>query len=288
MPLTVNEGFEEFLRRITPTQTERNAAASHRGSVKSALDGRLNVARFFETGSFVHGTGIRHKSDVDVLVSLDHPKPGSSETALNWTKDALNSHFSTTPVKIRRPSVVVEFAQKEEQWEVTPGFITRRGDPNQKVYDIPGPSDGWIDTAPDEHIDYLNEANSRPSYGCAKSLARLMKAWKYYRDVPISSFYLEMRAAKHVRAQNAYVHVYDLCGVLEDLRDNGLASMNDPKGASGRIYACSSQAKKDQALSKLNTAAQRARNALDAHRRDDPGTAFEYLNKLFAGNFPGR
>jgi len=64
--------------------------------------------------------------------------------------------------------------------------------------------------------------------------------------------------------------------------------MNDPKGASSRFYPCSSEAKKASALSKLHTAATRARKALEAHRRDKPDEAFYYLNLVFDGKFPSR
>ena len=47
-------------------------------------------------------------------------------------------------------------------------------------------------------------------------------------------------------------------------------------------------AKKAAALSKLSTGATRARKALDAHRKDEPATAFYYLGLLFGGRFPSR
>jgi hypothetical protein len=64
--------------------------------------------------------------------------------------------------------------------------------------------------------------------------------------------------------------------------------MNDPRGAAGRFYACSSETKKADALSKLNTGATRARKALDAHSDGKPDVAFSYLDLLFGGNFPAR
>ena len=64
--------------------------------------------------------------------------------------------------------------------------------------------------------------------------------------------------------------------------------MNDPKGASGRFYPCSSDARKAIALSKLGTASTRARKALEAYRKDNLDEAFYYLNLLFNGKFPAR
>jgi hypothetical protein len=271
MARTVSEGFETFLERLVPTQAQRDAGASHRASVKAALEAKLTVHNFFETGSFSHGTGVRSYSDVDALVSLGNAKPESSYTALNWVKDILSDRFPLTTISIRRPAVVIEFGGGYETWEVIPGFLTGRGGSEQYVYDIPGPSAGtaWIDSAPKEHLAYVNECNKEPHKGDAKDLARLIKAWKYYRSVPISSFYLEMRCAQHVATQSTYVHVWDVCQVLEKLEAHELAPMNDPKGATGRIHACSSDANRTDALSKLSTAATRARKALNAYKADE-------------------
>ena len=290
MARSVQQGFDEFVGRLIPTESQREKGASHRASVKAALEAKLDVSRFFETGSFSHGTGVRHHSDIDALVSLKNPKPGSTYTALEWVKDALKARFPNTEVVIRRPAVAVKFAGGYETWEVIPGFITGKGTKDQLIYEIPGNYTGapYIDTAPGEHIDYVNESNNSPKKGCAKRLARLLKAWKYYRNVPISSFYLEMRCAQHVRAQNTYIDVWDVCQVLESLNDHSLAAMNDPKGAVGRIEACATDAAREDALSKLQTAATRARKALDASNNNRPDDAFFYLDLLFGGKFPAR
>jgi len=289
MTLSVAQGFEIFLGRLVPLESQRAAAATHRASVEASLRGALDVYLFRETGSFNHGTGVRGHCDVDLLVSIKGQRPGSSDTALAWVKNALAASFPYTPVRISRPAVVIAFAGGDETWEVIPGFVTGRGGQGVSVYDIPGAATGWLDTAPLEHLAYVTEVNSRQNIaGGAKKLARLIKAWKYYNDVPISSFYLEMRAAQYLAGQPSFVPVYDICYLLEHLNRIGLAAMNDPKGAAGRFEACSTTAKKADAVSKLNTGATRARKALDAHWKDEPATAFYYLNLLFGGQFPSR
>lgn len=290
MARSVQEGFTEFLKRLTPTSAQREAGASHRASVKAALESRLEIGTFSEIGSFKHGTGVRGHSDIDALVSVRTDRPSSSYTALTWVKDALSARFPLTFVGIRRPAVVVRFGGGYETWEIIPGFMTLRGAQGQYVYDIPGASTGpgWIDSAPREHLDYVNDCNQQPSKGNAKDLARLIKAWKYYRDVPISSFYLEMRCAQYVKGIETYVHIWDVCLLLEKLLKDELAAMNDPKGASGRIRPCSSDTTRQEALSKLSTAAGRARKALDAYLADKPDDTFYYLDLLFGGKFPAR
>jgi hypothetical protein len=254
--------------------------------VKIALSSSLTTSNFYETGSFSHGTGVREFSDIDALVSVGNPKPDSSDTALGWVKTALSLRFPRTTVRISRPAVVAEFASGYETWEVIPGFITGRGASDQYVYDIPGPAGGWIDSAPNTHLKYVNDCNAHPAAGKDKALARLIKSWKYYCNVPISSFYLEMRAAQHVSTQASYIHVWDVCQLLEKLQGHQLAAMNDPSGATGRFNACSSDAKRRDALSKLETAATRARKALDADQAGRTSDAFYYLDLLFGGHFP--
>jgi predicted nucleotidyltransferase len=290
MAKTVDQGFADFVQRLTPTAAQRTAGASHRESVQKALKDHLAVHSFFETGSFSHGTGVRNHSDVDVLVSLNYERPATSYTALTWVKNALEKRFPRTPIAVRRPAVVVNFGGGYETWEVIPGFITSRGGPDVRVYDIPSAvsNGGWIDSAPREHLAYVNDANKKPNEGNAKALARLIKAWKYFCNAPISSFYLEMRCAEHMRGETTYRPVWDVWQVLNKLNNHGLAGMNDPRHASGRIYACSTEAKKVDALSKLSTAKTRARKALDADNDGKTDNAFYYLNLLFGGHFPAR
>jgi hypothetical protein len=289
MARTVDEAFRVFLERLTPLQSERDAAASHRLTVEGAIKAAMPVNSFRQTGSFNHGTGVRGYSDVDLMVSIAYDRPGSSDTALGWVKSALQARFYSTAIHISRPAVVVEFGSKSETWEVVPAFITGRGGSGIYVYDIPGAATGWMDSAPVEHLNYVNECNQISAVkGGTKKLARLAKAWKYYNNVPVSSFYLEMRAAQHVATQTTFNPVWDIWQLLNILEKNGLGAMNDPKSAAGRFYPCSSEAKKTEALSKLHTATTRAAKALDAYRDGKEVTAFEYLDLLFAGKFPSR
>ena len=286
MSRTVQQGFDVFLERLTPLQSQRDAAARHRASVEASIKNALHVYLFRETGSFRHGTGVRNYTDVDLLVSIAGERPSSSDTALGWIKNALKKSFPYTTVRVSRPAVVVEFAGGDETWEIIPGFLTGR--PGY-VYDIPGASSGWMDTAPQEHLAYVNDCNSRPdTKGGAKKLARLIKAWKYYNDVPISSFYLEMRAAQHVTTQTSFLPYWDISQLLTSLDTHQLAGMNDPKGKAGRFYACSSAAKRIEALSKLSTATTRASKALNAYLAGNHDDAFRYYDLLFGGRFPAR
>ena len=116
---------------------------------------------------------------------------------------------------------------------------------------------------------------------CLKQLARLLKVWKCERSVPVSSCYLEMRAAKHMDEQSAYIPVWDVYMVLDDLETYSLAAMNDPTGLGARFTACSSDATKRDAMSKLSTAVGRARRAKDYYSDGDHAGSVAQLKLLF-------
>lgn len=289
MALTVSQGFDVFLERLTPLQSDRDAKARHRLGVETSLKGstRFSVQLFRETGSFGHGTGVRNHCDVDLLVSMSANQP-TSDTALSWVKDALKASFPTTVVEIRRPTVVVRFAGGAEPWEILPGFRTS-SQGETPIYDIPGPASGWMSSAPTAHLEYVNGVNQQAGIlGGAKKLARLAKAWKYCNQVPISSFYLEMRAAQYMAAQTSFSATLYLCGYLEWLDKNELADMNDPMGKASRFSACSSAATRTTALSNLRTAATRARKATTAEQAGNTQLAFDFLDLLFGYQFPKR
>lgn len=56
MALSVSQGFDVFLERLTPLQSERDAKVRHRRSVETSLRAstRFSVQLFRETGSFGH------------------------------------------------------------------------------------------------------------------------------------------------------------------------------------------------------------------------------------------
>jgi len=281
---TIDEAFEVYLGWKTPTDRQRSAAAKHRNSVTSSVTKDLDVYRFIETGSFTHGTGVAGHSDVDILVSLKENQPASSDTALSWIRTALVNTFPNTHVHVSRPAVVVPFANGYETFEIIPGF---RNDSEIARFSIPAPGGEWMDTTPQAHLDYVSAANAKPRQG-AKRLARLLKSWKYSQSVPVSSFYLEMRAAQHMRGEETFLAIADLWSVLERLDRLDLASMQDPTGNSGLIRATSSPGAAETARSKTHTAAVRAKRALDAWRDDDAASSFHYLDLLFNGGFPSR
>lgn len=271
MAQTAAAWLQETTRSWVPSSTQFDGARGHRTAIEKKLDAELGIFRMFEIGSLRHGTGIYHHSDADYLVSLKGVQPVSQWTALNNVKSALQERFPQTTIVVRQPAVVCRFSDGDV--EVVPGYITKSG------YSIPDPTGGWMTTHPEEHNTWVNGVNKNFD-GAAKKLARQVKIWKYQRNVPVSSCYLEMRAAKHIDGESSYNPVWDLYLTLRKLQDVQLGAMNDPTGLGSRFTATSSDSSQIDALSKLDTAVSRARKAKDYQTDGDNEGAIAQLKML--------
>ncbi|GHJ60875.1 hypothetical protein NOK12_33930 [Nocardioides sp. OK12] len=276
MTQTTTQYLDSLLSLYTPPSTYFDKARTHRSGIEVRLDTWLGVKEMFETGSLRHGTGVRFYSDVDYIVSLKGTRP-TSTTALNNVRDALKDKYPNTTVRVARPAVVCEFAKGDETVEVVPAFAAEGGG-----YWIPDPKTGeWMKTHPKDHNAYVNEVNKSHSGG-AKKLARLTKTWKYKRSVPVSSCYLEMRAAKYADGESYWSLPQDIYGYFKHLQNISLASLNDPTGLGSRFNAYSSESNKADALSKLDTAVGRARKAKDYYLAGNNADAIAQYKLLFA------
>jgi hypothetical protein len=284
---TVQQAFDQLLADSVPTSGERSAAARHRESVEDVLE-RLNIFGLWETGSFHHGTAVRGHADVDVLVSLKGARPQNSDTALDRVKSALAARFQFTPIRVSRPAVVVNFASGRERWEVIPAYYSRTQN-GFSVYDIPAPGGNWMETSPSAHLQFVTEVNKAPAGG-AKGLARLMKVWKYTNpsSVKVSSFYLEMRAAKRMANELTFIPKLDFLYLMTDLSRGELAAMNDPSGLTGRIRPTSTEGYRVSSLATLSSDAQRVEDAIALERHGKRAEAFRKLDMVFPGAFPSR
>lgn len=292
MAKTLDEGFAVFLSRLVPLDSEHNTAASHKSSVRSCLEKTFGCYQFFETGSFGHGTGVRHYSDTDYFAVCRTAKlKRNSADTLREVKTALQSTFwNTSGIEVRTPAVRIPFGKyKSENLEVTPcdyqGLIeTPLG--KKATYDIPAYDCSWMQSSPEAHNAYVKQQDERLS-GKLKPLIQLVKAWKFYNNVPIRSFYLELRVTKYAEGEKFIIYDMDMKRIMKLLNDNELASIRDPMGISGFIDASSTDVKKQDALSKLSTGLSRAEKAVE-QRDKDLDKCFSSWDLFFDGRFPAR
>lgn len=286
MPRTVEEGFRDFLAGLTPSDVETEKARKHRASIEECLRANFTLQRFFRTGSFGNGTSIYSYSDVDyfAVVAPENLNKDSS-SSLRKLREVLEARFPNSGVHVNAPAVRVPFGTgANEVHEITPAHYIE--DKNGlKVYGIPDRSGGWMRSSPDTHNEYVRKINEERGLK-AKPLIRFIKAWKYYKQVPITSFYLEMRVAKYAAGESTIIYDIDVKRALSELWSVQLAAMQDPECVSGYIYPSSSDAQPKDALSKLDTARTRADKAREAEAAGKTKEAFDWWNLLFDGKFP--
>ncbi|HJQ09052.1 MAG TPA: hypothetical protein VJ836_06240 [Candidatus Saccharimonadales bacterium] len=282
--MIINQHFVDLLSRLTPSSAENAAYASHRASVDAKLETSFNVTYTMETGSFRSGTGVRFYTDLDILASI--PPASQRDNSYNMllaVKSAMEQRFPTSTIYIRTPAVVCLF-DGAKIIEITPGYYQYQEQDLWNVYKIPDFNGGWQIAAPSAHIAYVNSINNKLDKK-VKHVIRLIKAIKHARNIPISSFYLELRITKYCDGETFIAYEQDVVRVLNRLVDDGLANMRDPLGISGYIEPTSTLAQKEDALSKLTTARNRARWAVEAEKAGNHTEALSWWSKVFDRDF---
>lgn len=275
--VTAQSTLMTILKAVTPDETERTAAASHRASIETWLKKDLDIVRMRETGSWHHGTAIRASSDVDYFVTMPGTKPISSGDALEALRTSLARGLPHCWIRSDRPAVRIDYYDGGPAVEITPAYYQDTDD-----YDIPDPNGtGWIRSNPVVHLEYVNKAQ-RETDSKAKSLIRLVKTWKAWNKVPLSSFYLEMRTAKHALANKPIIYDWDLRSIFKGLAGDGLREMNDPTNYGRRISTgTGGLADVYAAKMTLDQAARLSALARDATEAGDHATAVAHYRRIF-------
>jgi hypothetical protein len=214
-----------------------------------------------------------------------------SGNTLKTFKETLQATFiKTKPIEVKTPAVRIPFGtHATEVLEITPAcykelVLTPLG--KRRMYYIPDYGSGWMPSSPHAHNAYVHKQDKKFN-GRLKQLIQLVKAWKFYVDAPITSFYLELRVTKYSEGRSDIVFDRDVRNVLKLLYDNELASIQDPMKISGLVDACKTMPQKEDAFSKLKTAFGRADKAYQL-RNTNIGKSFEWWQKVYNGWFPSR
>lgn len=269
--------FGSLLKETTPSEGQRQLASSYRESLEAWLRQDLDIVRMRETGSWHHGTAVTVHSDVDYFVTMPWPQPNSSYDALEPLRASLSRGVSNAFVRIDRPAVRLTYFDDGPAVEITPAYYMDADD-----YQIPDPDgSGWVRSNPAVHLGYVNEAQQKTN-GKAKSLVRLVKTWKALNNVPLSSFYLEMRVAKYAQKNEIIVYDWDLRDFFKELASGDLSEMNDPTHY-GRRIATGASGLTDSINAKyaIEEAARLATLAKEAKDAGDQARAVNHWAKLF-------
>ncbi|MBP9702871.1 nucleotidyltransferase [Candidatus Woesebacteria bacterium] len=286
MPRTIDEGFRDFHEKLKIVNSESEAVKSHRASIKACLENNFGMTNFFRTGSIGNGTNVNGYSDTDYFSVIPRENlSDNSITSLRKVKEALQTRFPSSNIYVDSPAVVVDFGSKaSETTEIIPSDYMKTEN-GVNIYDIPDTYGSWMKSSPMANNKYVTQLNESLGFK-VKPLIRFIKAWKFYNNVPISSFYLEMRTAKYISTQDSIIYSIDIRDVFKYLIDINLAKIIDPVGVGGYIDGLKTENAKTETLSKLNTAYTRAVNAKSCENANNISDSFYWWNLIFAEKFP--
>lgn len=289
MPSNVEAAFNAFLLTLRTTPTEASAAAGHRISIEAKLKAEFGMTSFFRTGSFGNGTNVSGHSDVDYFAVIPRSNLlANSAPSLAAVAEALRERFPQTPnIRVDSPGVRVPFGlDGAEATEIVPVNETGRTLLNFRAFDMPDGNGAWKFSAPDSHNAYVSGIDDSLG-GRVKPLIKLIKAWKFKRNVPIKSFYIELRVAHYASYESTIVYDIDVANVLELMLAEQLNDFPDPRFVERfPISACNTLAQRQDALSKLENAASWARAARIMSSQSREREAIERWQLVFNYAFP--
>jgi hypothetical protein len=274
--MTPTDYLNQIIDVWTPERDARSAVSAHRARIEQQLESDLGILRMRETGSWHHGTALDVWSDVDYFVTMSGSRPTDSQSSLNTVLASLRRGFPQALIYANRPAVSVRVSDVVPVMEIVPAFYRQTDD-----YDIPDPTgSGWIRSNPAKHLEYVNQAQHKDSK--TKRLIRLIKIWRHRNSVPISSIYLEMRAAKRVTDVPPVMYLWDLTVILEEIASGALAAMNDPSEYDGRRIqpGCANATEQASALAEVTNGARLSRLAKEADEASNDALAVYYIKQL--------
>ena len=284
MPKTIEQAWNELHQRLTPTGSETQAAISHRASIEDCLRRHFSMSNYFRCGSFGNGTSVSGYSDVDYLACINPGYAIDSKSFLSLVQKMLAARFPNTGVRVNSPAVMVPFGAKAETTEVVPAIfanmVTWQG---ENIYQIADGNGGWMRTCPDAHNAYVRAADVRLG-NRVKPLVRFLKAWKYYNNVPISSFFLEMYVATWANTQAYIDYSPDFNSLIHALSAN-LVAIGDPTGVTSHIFPCATTANVTETRNALARACTYAANARQCEAGGFIKDAFDWWNVAFCNTF---
>ncbi|WP_374470730.1 hypothetical protein [Phenylobacterium sp.] len=290
MAKTVEAAFNELISGIKTTATEAEAAKSHRRSLSARLTDTFGMTGFFRSGSFGSGTNVAWYSDVDYFAIIpDENLDDNSAVTLGQVAADLRLRYPTTEgIRVDSPGVAVPFGlDGAEHTEIIPVQHVGYTKLGYREFRMPDGAGGWMFSAPESHNAFVSEIDD--GLNCElKPLIRLIKAWKYYRSVPIKSFYLELSTAEYGRGETYIHYPSDVARMLARLKARALSDLLDPRfpNDGNFIKAANTELQRQDAITKLERAATWASQAVEFGREGKVRAAFERWDLVFNGMFP--
>ncbi|MDQ2812354.1 MAG: hypothetical protein M3Z75_10890 [Actinomycetota bacterium] len=293
--LTVTVSFEGFRENLEITGLQESLVAARQVAVRAAVARGVTVLDSLLTGSYRRHTLIApmRGADVDIVVVLDRSyRRRGPRAVLDLVKDILRETYPSSKISRNGQAVTINFT--DFTVDVVPAFTPWWDSSN---LDICNSGDNtWIRTNPRKHIDISSQINQRTG-GLLVPSVKMLKAWNRAAGHPLRSFHLEALAWKVFDPGWLTTAWWgpgaDMGSDPENVSrffaaapDRLRRKLRDPARGEGDLSGYLTDRARDDALSKLATAASRCARAAQLLDNGDVAGASILYRKVFGDAFP--
>jgi hypothetical protein len=284
MATTITSSFQKLKENLEITGLQKNSVSTRQENVRDIVAGEMDFLDSFLTGSYARSTMIAplSEADIDIFIVLDpkyYEKDGQA-SLLDKVKRVLLKTYTRTP-KISRNGQAVTITFTDFVVDVVPAFYRTGGG-----YLIPNSFQNvWIETNPKVHVDVMTTENTA-HYGDLVPIVKMIKGWSRNINNDFVSFYLELLAIKIFKN----VTISDFPSGMRFFFDKGREAIKykvqDPVEFGGQINGLRNCTTVDNAVSRFETAYNRAIKAEQDARNRNIENAVKEWRKIFGDYFP--
>lgn len=284
MAKTILESFRTLKTNLEITELQQSTVSTRQQNVRKAVENELDVLDSFLTGSYSRHTMIAplKEADVDIFVVLDpeYYESDGQASLLDKLRKVLLKTYPKTP-KISRNGQAVTIIFTDFIVDVVPAFY-RKGGGYLIANSI---SKEWISTNPKIHVDVMTKANSRHN-GDLVPIVKMIKGWNTNINHAFMSFYLELLAIKIFKNVTISDYQSGMRYFFDKGREGIKYKVKDSVECGGKINGLANVSTVDEAVSRFETAYNRAKKAEEYEQGDYTEYAINEWRKIFGGYFP--
>ena len=278
---TGQTSLDDYADETGPTNRQGKTINERRERLEQILEEEMEVVESHQFGSFTRGTMVgplSEDSDTDVMFVLSRDKHGKwergengSRNCLRAVKRALEKRYPNSKVSIDRNVVSVQFS--DFTVDVAPAFKDGTGGYKIPVTYSEGRS--WVRTNPRGYKQRF-EAVDNARGGKLQKVARVAKKLRENRNVPVSSYHMEVMAYDYVHNHpNKDASTEELVeGFVEELPRRISRGTRDPVNGD-RLDSNMDRSNRKEAIRKAKAARKQMRDARDRRRDGDSEEANE-------------
>lgn len=283
MPTTITAGFQKLKENLEITSLQASTASSRQQNVRDAVKKEMAVVDDFLTGSYKRNTMIAplSEADIDVFVVLDpsYFEQNGQASLLDKVKRALLKTYNNSTISRDGQAVTIKFT--DFYVDVVPGFNRQGG--GYLIPDSVGKR--WIATDPKKHVELWTQRNAEKAQKFVP-LVKMLKAWNKKHSQTLHSFHLET-IVYDVMAAYSIDYPASVRYVLDQARSKVQNGVFDPAGYGGNVGAyLDTQAKKDNVITKLKAAYEKAAEAENYEKNGQTSLAYGKWGVIFGDYFP--